>query len=314
MRHLRTAWSRHSPDHEHRIRNAMAAKAEAVRKSAAGNGVRVRTPVIPPEDGKDGGSVAGFRVVSHAVPFGAWAIVPANFARIRPSLARRGEVQVGNGGSSPWSSPSSFIRRRSSMSRPRLVVYTAAAARYEQILRAQTLAHRSRILSSMAQNDGFFVEAVRRNRSIAGVLRSLGLRSAGANYLMGHRRVRDLRLCTKHWTGKGHLRGRTHTWAKKLPLTAILCKPSLYRGGTATLKERLFREGLLTRRCARCEIETWCGAPLALHLDHVNGDPDDNRLQNLRVLCPNCHSQTPTYCGRNKGRGRRDSASLTESI
>jgi 5-methylcytosine-specific restriction endonuclease McrA len=70
------------------------------------------------------------------------------------------------------------------------------------------------------------------------------------------------------------------------------------------LKERLFREGLLEARCARGGVDACCGDRLALHLDHVNGNREDNTLENLRVLCPNCHSQTPTYCGRNKRRRR----------
>jgi len=68
------------------------------------------------------------------------------------------------------------------------------------------------------------------------------------------------------------------------------------------LKRRLVEEGLLAPRCASCGLgETWEGAPLVLHLDHINGDRTDNRLENLRFLCPNCHSQTETYCGRNIG-------------
>jgi 5-methylcytosine-specific restriction endonuclease McrA len=55
-------------------------------------------------------------------------------------------------------------------------------------------------------------------------------------------------------------------------------------------------------QCEACGISTWLGAPLTLALHHVNGDRLDNRLENLQLLCPNCHSQTPTFAGRN---GRR---------
>jgi hypothetical protein len=120
---------------------------------------------------------------------------------------------------------------------------------------------------------------VSENLSVAGVLRALGLRPAGANYVMVHRRVRDLSLSTAHWKGCAHLRGGSHNWAKKLPLSDVLRNPTCYRGGTAALKERLFREGILARQCARCGIDTWCGAPLALHLDHTNGDSQDNRIE-----------------------------------
>lgn len=66
------------------------------------------------------------------------------------------------------------------------------------------------------------------------------------------------------------------------------------------IKSRLFEAGLLENRCYECGIEpTWNGKPLTLHLDHINGVNNDNRLENLRLLCPNCHSQTHTYAGRN---------------
>lgn len=67
------------------------------------------------------------------------------------------------------------------------------------------------------------------------------------------------------------------------------------------LKRRLIGEGRLTSRCDECKIfPEWNGKPLVLQLDHINGIKSDNRIQNLRLLCPNCHSQTDTFC---KGNG-----------
>jgi predicted DNA-binding protein YlxM (UPF0122 family) len=65
------------------------------------------------------------------------------------------------------------------------------------------------------------------------------------------------------------------------------------------LKQRLFRAGLKEPRCEKCGIEEWRGAALSLQLHHVNGDGNDNRLENLVLLCPNCHSQTENWGGRN---------------
>jgi 5-methylcytosine-specific restriction endonuclease McrA len=70
------------------------------------------------------------------------------------------------------------------------------------------------------------------------------------------------------------------------------------------LKVRLIAAGLLENVCAECGIDSWRGAPLSLALHHVNGDGKDNRLENLMLLCPNCHSQTENFAGRNKGRLR----------
>lgn len=71
---------------------------------------------------------------------------------------------------------------------------------------------------------------------------------------------------------------------------------------TSQLKNRLILEGYKENRCESCGIEEWNGAPISLELDHISGDRSDNSLQNLRILCPNCHSQTPTYRGRNSNK------------
>lgn len=74
--------------------------------------------------------------------------------------------------------------------------------------------------------------------------------------------------------------------------------------GTFEAKKRIRRDGLIPDdRCNECGIPAeWNGKPLAFHLDHINGERADNRLTNLRFLCPNCHSQTDTYCKPKKYR------------
>lgn len=66
------------------------------------------------------------------------------------------------------------------------------------------------------------------------------------------------------------------------------------------LKARLLRAGLKENRCEACGIDQWLAAPLSMALHHVNGDGSDNRLENLQMLCPNCHSQTENFAGRGK--------------
>jgi hypothetical protein len=72
------------------------------------------------------------------------------------------------------------------------------------------------------------------------------------------------------------------------------------------VKRRLVAAGILMNECAECGMgPTWHGRPLVLILDHINGVPDDYRRDNLRLLCPNCNSQQPTFAGRNARRSRR---------
>jgi transposase-like protein len=73
-------------------------------------------------------------------------------------------------------------------------------------------------------------------------------------------------------------------------------------GGRWNLKRRLLTDGLKAPHCERCGIDEWLGEPLTLALHHVNGDNRDNRLENLELLCPNCHSQTENFAGRNAAR------------
>lgn len=66
------------------------------------------------------------------------------------------------------------------------------------------------------------------------------------------------------------------------------------------LKKRLLKENILDDKCDICGIDEWNGKKLIMQLDHINGISNDHRLENIRLLCPNCHSQTDTWCGRNK--------------
>lgn len=69
---------------------------------------------------------------------------------------------------------------------------------------------------------------------------------------------------------------------------------------TYKLSNRLKKEGILENKCSVCGIIEWHNKPIVMQLDHINGISSDHRLKNLRMICPNCHSQTDTYCGRNK--------------
>lgn len=144
--------------------------------------------------------------------------------------------------------------------------------------------------------------AVSSSTSMAQVLRCLGLIPAGGNYQATKAKINRLGLTTSHWLGQGYRKGSTTPVYEK-PLAQLLVRGLLT--STVNLKRRLLKEGLLANLCSICGVSEWLGKPLLLHLDHINGDHLDNRLENLRVLCPNCDSQTSTYCGKNIGRSTR---------
>lgn len=147
--------------------------------------------------------------------------------------------------------------------------------------------------------------AVRDSRSYREVLGHLGLsQQGGGSYATLQRRIAELQLSTAHFTGQGLNRENIsgHLRSVALPLDELLVADSACRN-PGRLKQRLMRLGLLGDRCAICGIgPSWRGAPLVLRMDHVNGVRTDNRLTNLRLVCPNCDSQLPTFAGRNKAR------------
>ncbi|MEJ2361301.1 MAG: HNH endonuclease signature motif containing protein [Gammaproteobacteria bacterium] len=141
-------------------------------------------------------------------------------------------------------------------------------------------------------------EAVKSATSLRQVLQLLNVAAYGGNYEVLRKAIKHFNLDTSHFTGQAWNKGKslpsrvqTETYLKnELPIQSH------------KLKNRLLKEGVFEHQCSSCKNRTWLDLPIPLELDHINGNNKDNRLKNLRLLCPNCHALTPTYRSKNRAR------------
>jgi hypothetical protein len=149
-----------------------------------------------------------------------------------------------------------------------------------------------------------FEKAVKNAKSIKEALKNMGLRAAGGNYKIFHKYVDKYNIDTSHFETREEIYKRTinkHAYNVKTPLSEILVENSNYN--RTHLKKRLYKEGLKERKCEMpgCgQGEEWMGKKMSLILDHINGVHNDNRIENLRIVCPNCNATLPTHCGKHK--------------
>ncbi len=145
-----------------------------------------------------------------------------------------------------------------------------------------------------------FILFVTESKSIREVLLKVGLlkkgRGQGHYYRLFHKTVLAFQVSTEHFQ-PFHYLSALHTKNRKLN-SEILIENSTYVH-TTNLKQRLLKDNLLKECCHECSNGSdWNGKYLSLQLDHINGNSNDNRIENLRLLCPNCHSQTATFSGK----------------
>lgn len=140
-------------------------------------------------------------------------------------------------------------------------------------------------------------KVVQLSSNISDVLRHLNLRAAGGNHGVIKKYIEKYNLDVSHF--KYAWEDNFQKGRNKIELSAILVENSSY--GRSALKKRLYDEGLKIRQCEICgQGEIWNGMQMSLILDHKNGIHNDNRLVNLRIVCPNCASTFDTHCGKNK--------------
>lgn len=143
---------------------------------------------------------------------------------------------------------------------------------------------------------------IRESFSLAEVLRKIGLRDAGSNFVTLKKYIDKYGLNTSHFTGERWNKGKTEFTDKRVKAKDI---EDVFNNKipikTYNLKEKLFTLGYKEKKCEKCGCGTeWEGLPLTLELHHIDGNHYNNNLNNLQILCPNCHSQTETYRSRNK--------------
>lgn len=145
-----------------------------------------------------------------------------------------------------------------------------------------------------------YEEVIKNSNSIAEVCRKLGLKPIGGNYRTINNAIKEYNININHFTGQGWNVGLKFNPNPAKPLDEILVENSSYK--TYNLRNRLLKTHIKENMCECCGNTMWLGNPIPLELHHINGNNNDHRLENLMMLCPNCHSQTDNYRGKNKSR------------
>jgi hypothetical protein len=142
------------------------------------------------------------------------------------------------------------------------------------------------------------LELVSKSSSYKEVLNYFGLENKGNNFKTLRQRMIEDGIDFSHFKSRQEY---LIPFQEGAPLQSILVENSSFN--RTHLKNKLLKSGLLKNECYICgQLPFWNGKPLSLQLDHINGISNDNRIENLRILCPHCHSQTESFAGKNKHR------------
>ena len=143
------------------------------------------------------------------------------------------------------------------------------------------------------------IEAVKTSSSIADVCRKVGLKPAGGNYKTIKQKIIKFNIDDSHFLGQGWNVGLKFNPKPAKDIEQYLVENSTYQ--SSKLAKRLLKEGYKEHKCEVCELTEWLGKLIPLELHHINGISSDHRIDNLQLLCPNCHAQTDNYRGKNIG-------------
>lgn len=142
-----------------------------------------------------------------------------------------------------------------------------------------------------------FQKALAESQTWTEVLVRLGLNPSGGKHKTVKQRAQEEGLPYKHIEDSSKRKMLNGLIRSAKPLSEVMVAGSSYN--RCHLKKRLLDEGLLSNECAICGMPpSWKGKPLVMVLDHINGVPNDHRLENLRLVCPNCNSQLPTFAAK----------------
>lgn len=158
-------------------------------------------------------------------------------------------------------------------------------------------------------------EIVKNSKSISDVINKLGLRNAGGNFKTIKNYIETYKIDITHFESDKLRIVKLKELSKenKIDLTLILVENSTY--SRTSLKRRLVEENVLEYKCEKCSnIGEWLGEKITLQLDHKNGIFNDNRIENLRFLCPNCHSQTDTFAGKKMKKEKKQTINLNSYV
>ena len=145
-------------------------------------------------------------------------------------------------------------------------------------------------------------EIVKNCYSIADFCKAVGWQPRGDNYKIFHKYVKEYNLDISHFTGQKSNIGNSLNFKNELSAKEY-AKSKCVRG--QTLIKKLIKENIKERKCESCELTEWKGKEIPLELHHIDGNNSNNDLNNIQLLCPNCHYQTDNYCGRKNKKERR---------